>query len=140
VADAVALSASEDGIQVVVAGDASMTGDPRRLHTIVRNMVTNADRHGARPITITIDGTAVEQVRVAVADSGPGLPADLAPYVFDRFARGDHSRRKTEGSGLGLAIAYENAALHGGRLEVANSGGAVFTLTLPRGGTTEPVS
>jgi two-component system sensor histidine kinase MtrB len=136
VADAVALSASADGIKVVVTGDVTMTGDPRRLHTIVRNLVTNADRHGARPITITIDGTAAEQVRIAVADSGPGLPADLAAYVFDRFARGDHARKKTEGSGLGLAIAYENAALHGGRLEVANERGAVFTLTVPRGNET----
>ncbi|WP_163568089.1 sensor histidine kinase [Fodinicola feengrottensis] len=132
-ADAVALSAPEAGIQVAVTGDATIVGDPRRLHTIVRNLVTNADRHGARPITVTIDGSAVDLVRVAVADSGPGLPADLAPFVFDRFARGDRARQKTEGSGLGLAIAYENAALHGGRLEVANSAGAVFTLTVPRG-------
>lgn len=132
VADAVELSAPAAGVQVTVAGDATLTGDPRRLHTIVRNLVTNADRHGARPITITIDGTAADQVRVAVADAGPGLPADLAPYVFDRFARGDHARQKTEGSGLGLAIAYENASLHGGRLEVANSHGAVFVLTVPR--------
>jgi two-component system sensor histidine kinase MtrB len=133
VADAVALSAPEAGIQIAVTGDATIIGDPRRLHTIVRNLVTNADSHGARPITVTIDGDAADLMRVAVADSGPGLPADLGPFVFDRFARGDRARQKTEGSGLGLAIAYENAALHGGRLEVANSRGAIFTLTVPRG-------
>jgi two-component system sensor histidine kinase MtrB len=137
VADAVELTAPEAGIQIAVTGNATMTGDPRRLHTIMRNLVTNADHHGARPITVTIDGSAADLVRVAVADSGPGLPADLAPFVFDRFARGDRARQKTEGSGLGLAIAYENAALHKGKLEVANSRGAIFTLTVPRGNATD---
>jgi two-component system, OmpR family, sensor histidine kinase MtrB len=63
----------------------------------------------------------------------PGLPAGLAPFVFDRFVHGDRARRQTEGSGLRLAIAHENAVLHGGRIEVIDSGSAVFTLIVPRG-------
>ena len=131
VADAVAMTEAEIGVSTV--GDAAVIGDPRRLHTIVRNLVTNAVRHGGQPITVTIDGSGTDWVRVVVADSGPGLPDDLAPYVFDRFVRGDRARQHTEGSGLGLAIAYENAVLHGGRIDVANVDGAVFTLIIPRG-------
>jgi len=97
----------------------------------VRNLVSNALHHGAPPITITVDGTAEFEARVIVRDHGPGLPPELAPVVFDRFVRGDRSRR-SEGSGLGLAIAYENALLHGGRILVASPGGAEFTLVVPR--------
>ncbi|TQM78658.1 two-component system sensor histidine kinase MtrB [Saccharothrix saharensis] len=133
VEDAVRLSAPDADVTVRHTGDAWLFADPRRLHTIVRNLVTNAVRHGEPPVTVTVDGTAADVVRVVVADSGPGLPADLAPVVFDRFVRGDRARTRTEGSGLGLAIARENALLHGGRLDVHDDGGAVFTLTVPRG-------
>ncbi|MFD9959582.1 ATP-binding protein [Amycolatopsis sp. NPDC058986] len=131
--DAIALSAPDTDIRVHVIADAVVVGDPRRLHTIVRNLVTNAVRHGAPPVVVTVDGTASGHATVAVADSGPGLPPDLAPFVFDRFVRGDHARGETEGSGLGLAIAHENAVLHGGRLEVTGPPGTVFVLTVPRG-------
>jgi two-component system sensor histidine kinase MtrB len=116
-----------------VAGDPVVIGDLARLHTITRNLLTNAARHGAEPVTVTIDGSRPDQVVVRVADSGSGVPDDLLPLVFDRFTRGDRARGATEGSGLGLAIAKENAVLHGGTLTVHNDGGAVFTLTLPRG-------
>ena len=118
-------------ISVAVTGDGIVVGDPRRLHTIVRNLVSNALHHGAPPITIAIDGTAGFEVRVTIRDHGPGLPPELVDKVFDRFVRGDRSRR-SEGSGLGLAIAYENAVLHGGRIDVASPGGAEFTLVVPR--------
>jgi two-component system sensor histidine kinase MtrB len=118
-------------IPVTLRGNGIVVADPRRLHTVVRNLVSNALHHGAPPITITVDGTAEFEARVIVRDHGPGLPPELAPVVFDRFVRGDRSRR-SEGSGLGLAIAYENALLHGGRILVASPGGAEFTLVVPR--------
>jgi two-component system sensor histidine kinase MtrB len=118
-------------IPVRLDGDGVVVGDPRRLHTIVRNLVSNALHHGAAPITVTIDGRAPSEARVIVRDHGPGVPSELAAKVFDRFVRGDRSRR-SEGSGLGLAIAYENAVLHGGRIDVASPGGAEFTLVVPR--------
>ncbi|WAL66687.1 HAMP domain-containing sensor histidine kinase [Amycolatopsis cynarae] len=113
-------------------GDDVVVGDPRRLHTIARNLLTNAVHHGAPPFSVLIDGTDADRVTVRVADSGPGVPEDLLDLVFDRFVRGDRARTATEGSGLGLAIARENARVHGGDITVANDGGAVFTLTLPR--------
>ncbi|UVS79206.1 HAMP domain-containing sensor histidine kinase [Actinokineospora sp. UTMC 2448] len=130
-ADAAALAAPDQSVTVTTSGDATVVGDPRRLHTIMRNLLSNAARHGAPPITVTIDGRDPTQVSITVTDAGPGLPADLLPVVFDRFVRGDRARTGSEGSGLGLAIARENAALHNGTLRAA--GGSTFILTLPRG-------
>ena len=67
-------------------------------------------------------------------DSGPGIPLESLPYIFDRFYRADKSRNRAEGgTGLGLAIARQLAQAHGGTLTAANhpQGGAIFTLTLP---------
>ena len=135
VTDAVTLCAPDTEIAVSPTGDTSVHGDPRRLHTIVRNLVANALHHGAPPIAVTINGQVPHQVQVAVADSGPGLPTEQTPLIFDRFARGARARQDAAGSGLGLglAIASENAVLHGGRIEATSSQGAVFTLTVPRG-------
>jgi two-component system, OmpR family, sensor histidine kinase MtrB len=109
--------------------------DPRRLDVIIANLVSNALRHGAAPVTVCArvrpDGLDIE-----VADRGPGLAPDVLPHVFDRFYKADTARARSEGSGLGLAIARENARLHGGDLTAANRDpdGAVFTLHLPRPG------
>ncbi|MDQ0378161.1 sensor histidine kinase [Amycolatopsis thermophila] len=120
------------GITLKTTGEVVVQGDPRRLHTIARNLLTNAQTHGAPPVTVTVGGGGRDEVTVEVADSGPGVPGDLGPLVFDRFVRGDRARTATAGSGLGLAIAQENARAHGGRIEVSTRDGAVFTLRLPR--------
>ena len=130
--DAIDLGGGEADLRT--HGDVMVVGDPRRLHTVARNLLANAAKHGAPPVTVDIDGTAVERVTVRVADSGPGIPEDLLPLVFDRFVRGDRARTATEGSGLGLAIVRENTRAHGGQVTAENSGGAVFTLTIPRAG------
>ncbi|GAB3497334.1 sensor histidine kinase [Amycolatopsis cihanbeyliensis] len=132
VREAIEVSTGEAEVRLAAEGDVTVTADPRRLHTIACNLLANSVRHGAAPITVTIDGTRFDLVTVRVADSGPGIPEELMPILFDRFVRGDRSRRATEGSGLGLAIVKENVAAHGGRIEVTNMDGAVFTLALPR--------
>ncbi|MFF6946960.1 ATP-binding protein, partial [Streptomyces lavendulae] len=93
--------------------------DPRRLDVIVANLVGNALRHGAEPVVVTLRVEA-EDVVIEVADSGPGIPEDALPHLFDRFYKADTARSRSEGSGLGLAIAWENVLLHGGELTVAN--------------------
>lgn len=130
VADAAKVSGVEAG--VTVHGDVTVVADPRRVHTVVANLLSNAVRHGAAPVTVTLDGTG-DDVVVRVADAGPGVPEELLPILFDRFTRGDHARQATAGSGLGLAIARENVLVHGGSLTVHNDGGAVFTVRFPRG-------
>ena len=109
--------------------------DPRRLDVIVANLVGNALRHGAAPVSLVLSVSGSSLV-IEVADSGDGLPAEVLPHVFARFYKADSSRGRSEGSGLGLAIAWENARLHGGTLVAANrpGGGALFTLRLPLGG------
>jgi two-component system, OmpR family, sensor histidine kinase MtrB len=106
--------------------------DPRRLDVVVANLVGNALKHGDRPVQVrlrTEDAMAVIEVR----DSGPGIPYDVLPHVFERFYKSDTARIRSEGSGLGLAITAENVRIHGGTVHAANhpAGGAVFTVELP---------
>ena len=61
---------------------------------------------------------------VEVLDSGPGIPPDVLPLIFDRFYKSDTARTRTEGSGLGLAITTENVRLHHGTVHAANHPGA----------------
>ncbi|MFD7906726.1 sensor histidine kinase [Kitasatospora sp. NPDC059747] len=108
--------------------------DPRRFDVIVANLAGNALRHGRPPVRLGLREADGELV-LTVTDRGPGIPPAELPHLFDRFYKADKSRARSEGSGLGLAIAQENARLHGGIIEAANSpaGGAVFTLVLPLG-------
>ncbi|WSZ91974.1 HAMP domain-containing histidine kinase [Micromonospora sp. NBC_00858] len=112
--------------------------DPRRLDVIVANLVGNAFRHGAEPVSVDLRAEP-DWITIEVRDQGPGLDQEVLPHVFDRFYKADTARTRTEGSGLGLAIAWENARLHRhagqqGSLVAGNgpTGGAVFTLRLPR--------
>ncbi|MFJ6387989.1 ATP-binding protein [Streptomyces sp. NPDC091972] len=106
--------------------------DPRRLDVVVANLVGNALRHGARPVRVRL--TAADAVAVIeVRDSGPGIPSEVLPHVFERFYKSDTARIRSEGSGLGLAITAENVRVHGGTVRAANhpAGGAVFTVEIP---------
>jgi len=68
-----------------------------------------------------------------VVDGGPGIPAELQPHIFERFARGDSSRSRAAGStGLGLSIVHAVVTAHGGSVAVASEPGRTeFTVTLP---------
>ncbi|MFD3333384.1 ATP-binding protein [Streptomyces sp. NPDC058700] len=107
--------------------------DPRRFDVIVANLVGNALRHGAAPVTVRLYAEGDELV-TEVADRGPGIPPDVLPHVFDRFYKADQARTRSAGSGLGLAITLENVRLHGGTVTAADhpGGGAVFTVRMPR--------
>lgn len=109
--------------------------DPRRIRRILQNLLANAIDHGeGRPITVTVDSNAAA-VAVAVRDHGVGMSEADRERVFDRFWRADPSRqRQTGGTGLGLAISQEDAALHGGWIDVwsVEGEGTAFRLTLPR--------
>ncbi len=106
--------------------------DPRRFDVVVANLVGNALRHGAAPVTVRLHAEGDELV-TEVADRGPGIHPDVLPHVFDRFYKADQARTRSAGSGLGLAITLENVRLHGGTVRAANhpAGGAVFTVRMP---------
>ena len=119
-----------------LGGYAPMEVDARRIRRIVSNLVGNAIEHGeGRPIVVTVDSN-VSATAIAVRDWGVGMDGEGVEHAFDRFWRADPSRKRTlGGTGLGLAIAREDAAVHGGVLEVwsVRGGGSNFRLTLPRG-------
>jgi two-component system, OmpR family, sensor histidine kinase MtrB len=108
--------------------------DARRLDVVIANLVGNALKHGGEPVDLAVTREG-DDVLVQVADSGPGIPAEALPHIFDRFYKADKSRGRSEGSGLGLSIAFENARMHGGALAAWNreGGGAVFTFRFPSG-------
>ncbi|WP_030609222.1 sensor histidine kinase [Streptomyces fulvoviolaceus] len=113
---------------------AIVSGDAARLQQVLINLLGNARKHTPPGTTVT----ARVQRRgpwmcVDVEDNGQGIPDDLLPHVFERFARGDSSRSRASGStGLGLAIVQAVATAHGGAVTVDSvPGRTVFTVHLP---------
>ena len=110
---------SGPGERLVVDGDAD------RLRQVVGNLVSNALRYTPPGGTVTLSAQATETgVRLSVADTGPGIPPEDLPHIFDRFYRGDTARdRASGGSGLGLPIARALVEAHGGTIEVESEVG-----------------
>ena len=109
-------------------------GDEHRLHQVVANLLANARIHTPEGTRVTaalgsLEGRAI----VTITDTGPGIPDDIRPVLFERFARADTSRSRATGStGLGLAIVAGVVAAHRGRVTVASKPGeTVFTISLP---------
>jgi two-component system, OmpR family, sensor histidine kinase MtrB len=109
--------------------------DQRRIRRIVLNFLGNAIDHGEGNRIVTFIDSNQDAVSIAVRDWGVGMSTDEQARVFDRFWRADSSRQRTTGgTGLGLAIAAEDAAAHGGRIDVWSDPGegTCFRLTVPR--------
>ena len=131
-------------IDVSSDGPGLVDGDEPRLRQVLANLLDNARVHtpAGTPVSVRlrIEG---ETAVVEVSDGGPGLAADDAVRVFERFYRGDPSRsRSSGGTGLGLSIASAVVEAHGGRIEVGTTpgGGATFTVSLPLASQPAPVS
>ncbi|MGH3056362.1 MAG: sensor histidine kinase, partial [Gaiellaceae bacterium] len=127
---------ASDAVDLDIPDDLAAVVDPLVLERVVSNLVANAVRYGAPPIRIRAQQRD-RHLRVAVEDTGPGVPKELEGRIFDRFARGGGDT----GHGLGLAIARAYAQAHGGDLiyEPRDSG-ARFELLIPqeRNGLTKP--
>lgn len=102
--------------------------DPDWLQQIVTNYVSNAARYGAPPVLVGARRVD-DAVELRVSDAGTGVPDDLRPRLFTKFARG----RRDMGNGLGLFIVRELARAQGGDAwyEPAQGGGAGFAVRLP---------
>ncbi len=118
-------------------GCARLSLDPGRIEQVLTNLLSNAIQHtpagGQVEVSLRCLPTLAE---LSVRDSGPGIPAEVLPHLFERFYRAERSRSRSDGgTGLGLAIALQLVQAHGGSLEAGNApqGGAVFTLRLPVG-------
>jgi len=108
--------------------------DPRWLHQVVTNLLTNALKFTPAGGHVAIEvGPADGKAVLTVTDTGPGIPADELPRIFDRFWRGRQAAQ-TSGSGIGLAVAAELARAHEGQLTARSQPGhgTELTLTLPR--------
>ena len=122
------LALARDGVTVL--------GDPRRLQQVVWNLLTNAikfTRAGGR-IDVRLDQVG-RAARLSVKDNGIGIPADVLPYVFERFRQGDGSATRTYGGlGLGLSIVHHVIEAHGGTVIALSEGtgrGAEIVVSLP---------
>jgi two-component system OmpR family sensor kinase len=134
VADARAVEPSRR-IASEVAERITVTGDEDRLRQVVGNLFANVRVHTPSDAGLDVSLAATNgSCRLVLADRGPGVPADHAARIFDRFYRADAGRsRDRGGSGLGLSIAASVAAAHGGSIALTptDGGGATFPLTLP---------
>jgi signal transduction histidine kinase len=113
----------------------SARADEGRLHQVVANLVDNAAKHSPADGLVQVSAvrTALGELRVEVADEGPGIPEPERARVFERFTRGSTGQTASGGgTGLGLAIARWAVQLHGGTIEVMPSArGALIRLELP---------
>ncbi|MFE3662895.1 sensor histidine kinase [Streptomyces sp. NPDC059164] len=121
----------------------TVRADPDRIQQVLVNLLANARTHTPPGTTVTVSvqppARGAGPVLLEVRDDGPGIPRELLPHVFERFARGDASRTRgadgggaTGSTGLGLAIVQAVVAAHDGRVRVESAPGrTVFTVELP---------
>jgi len=129
-------SAEQKGLSLTIdaAAPAVVMGEPGLLRQLVANLTENAIKFtssgGVRVGVARLNGTG----RIVVGDTGPGIPADALPHVFERFYRADRARsREVEGTGLGLAVVRNIVRVHGGAVTVASEPekGTTFTVDIP---------
>jgi signal transduction histidine kinase len=123
-----------DDVAVEIEDTLEAEADPNAFDRIVTNLITNAFRYGAPPVTVRARQSD-SHFYVVVEDRGGGVAPEFVPNLFERFSRSEGSRARTGGTGLGLAIARSYARAHGGDLlyHAARPHGACFELVLPGG-------
>ncbi len=109
-------------------------GDPDRLKQVLLNLVGNAIKYTPKGGTVWLEVQQKgQQAVIKVRDTGPGIPPEDLPHIFERFYRADKARSRGKGFGLGLSIAYWIVKHHSGHIEVVSQPGegTTFTITLP---------
>ncbi|MGC1377071.1 MAG: PAS domain-containing sensor histidine kinase [Anaerolineales bacterium] len=114
---------------------AEMIGDPEQLRKVLVNLLDNAikftDRGG---VLVRVSLPDKETLCIEVTDTGPGIPPEQLPDIFEPFRRGsDYVEREHQGAGLGLSIAKQRVTSMGGQISVASTlkVGSTFTICLP---------
>ncbi len=121
----------ERAVEVDV-GDLAVPVDPVLFELVLVNLIENAARHGAPPITVAARQLG-PRIELEVLDRGPGVPAGALERIFDKFVR----LGAPPGAGLGLAVVRAIVTAHGGHVSATRraGGGARFVLELPAGDT-----
>jgi two-component system sensor histidine kinase BaeS len=138
-ASELAFAARAHGVSIVVeGGPAFVRGDADRLRQVFLNLIDNAVRYSPQGQAVTLrvvsDG---RKVLASVHDCGQGIAAADLPHIFERFYRGDRSRRRADdgssGAGLGLAIVQALVQAQGGTITVesVDRAGTTVCFTLP---------
>ncbi|OGR09505.1 MAG: hypothetical protein A3K53_05500 [Deltaproteobacteria bacterium RIFOXYB2_FULL_66_7] len=110
-------------------------GDRGQLKQVLTNLLDNAIKYTPEKGTVRLSAAGAEgRVTVSVEDTGPGIPAEALPRIFERFYRVDKARsRELGGTGLGLAIVKHIVEAHGGSVSVESrvGEGSSFRVCLP---------
>lgn len=118
------------------SGKLSVRGDEERVAQVLGALLDNALRFTPEGGFVTVTGdTRDGRAEAVVADTGPGIPQEQLPYIFDRFYRAKSARsREGGGTGLGLAIARDLARAQGGDLDAESiaGSGTTFRISLPK--------
>jgi signal transduction histidine kinase len=122
----------------IAPGADQLRGDGERLEQALQNLAANALRHtppGGR-IALTAEPAGAGRIRLAVTDTGLGIPPEHLPHVFDRFYKADTARAGPGGSGLGLSIVRAIVERHGGEVRARSTPHVetVFEIDLPASG------
>lgn len=109
--------------------------DPQLMSRAVHHLVANAVKFSPKGGTINVSvGSGIDSLRIDIRDEGPGIPLEIQPHVFGRFAQADmSSTRAAGGMGLGLYIADHVVQAHGGHLELTSAPGrgSTFSIEMP---------
>ncbi|HXT59688.1 MAG TPA: ATP-binding protein [Pirellulales bacterium] len=134
-------AAEERGLELSAGNlnPATVLGDAGRLRQVVNNLIDNSLKFtpaGGRIRVALLASADAERIVLRVSDTGEGIAAEDLPHVFDRFYRGDKSRRRDDrtcGNGLGLSICQSIVAAHEGEIRVESTvgEGSVFEVALP---------
>ncbi len=126
-----AIIATDQAVQVIASQEAWVRADPWRFEQMLNNLVSNAHKYGKAPVVVTVEADEHE-VRIAVEDSGSGVPEDFRHRLFEEYARAPGTAAR--GTGLGLYVVKSLAEAQGGAVSYEPSllGGSAFTMTLPR--------
>jgi signal transduction histidine kinase len=128
--------ATEDGVRITLEPTdvGLVTGDERRVRQVIFNLLSNAVKFTPEGGSVDVCAAQVNgEIRISVADSGPGIAAEDCERIFEEFQQTEAGLEQREGTGLGLALSKRLVELHGGRIWVDSEPGkgSTFVFTLP---------